>query len=371
MVSSLVSRKRRHEQSHKDGATHDIASPRADADTNSSSRPSLNTPYKKSRQSTSTSPSVDLDPVDVSLSQHQAALTLSQLFLRSARSAAERSLRRLKQTKDEYSQRQAELRQAESWSEAVQRRWGVICIDLDGSHDDTAPNGRSDEQAVVVPSAVANDSERTRGDKLATSADHLEAIPNENRPIKQIEISCAGDQFVNGIYQECIFYHHDNYSHQSLSTVNNIRTGHVPQASPDSIYIHTSGPFLLPHNHRSHIYYDLCLYKKWGYGDKMRWCIGLVPSTFNHCQHEDEVAVTWETPRQWNFHQSYIYYWMEVPLLSTRSENSTRSTMDDHATHFLLDEKQRWSACHGMRPVPSLREVQQHVWWRRWRSFWE
>ncbi|KAL3796894.1 hypothetical protein HJC23_008847 [Cyclotella cryptica] len=387
MISSLFSRKRRHDVCPTENAPNGAVSPLTDADGNSSSCPSSNSSRKKSR----TVALIDRDPFDVNLSQREAALALSQVYLRSARSAADRSRRRSNEAREQCSQRQAECQRAERWHEAVQERWGVISIDHDDSHDnihgDHAPDERSQEQTFVAGSdcdgeddvplgkAVSDDCEGGHTDKLApllsnSDGGHLDTITNETRHMKQIQISDAGDKIVNGTYQQCLMYRR-NSSHHRVSSDNNIQARHGRLVTPDSIYVHTSGPFLLPQNHVSNIYYDLCLYKKWGYGDKIRWCIGLVPCTVNHDHHEDESVATWNTPREWNFDRSYIYYWMEVSVLSACSANSTRITIEEHAATVPLGGKQDWSACHGIRPVPCLREVEQHRWWQRWRSIWE
>ena len=70
---------------------------------------------------------------------------------------------------------------------------------------------------------------------------------------QSIEITSSGEPLVNGIYH----HHHSTTSNSSSS----------------SIYIHSSGPF---HIHQQQ--YDICIFPK-VYGDKFRWCIGLVPCT--------------------------------------------------------------------------------------------
>jgi hypothetical protein len=203
----------------------------------------------------------------------------------------------------------------------VESRWGVI--DCDGDHA-KIQDVKSDESSMSgsdapITYAVSDESEESDFDE---SSIYISQTPVETT--NQIEIT-SGEDIVNGTYRQLLFPA-DN--HES-----------------ESIYIHNLGPFLIPQPNNEQ-YYDVCLYKKWGYGDKMRWCIGLVPVI-----HSDATNVS---GRKWDFDRVYIYYWMEVSLFP-----SCGSATDDDRTLF----RREWSACHGMRPVPSVREAKKSSGW--------
>ena len=160
---------------------------------------------------------------------------------------------------------------------------------------------------------------------------------------QSIEITSSGEPLVNGIY-----HHHHSTTTPSNSTISN----------SSSIYIHSSGPF---HIHQQE--YDICIFPK-VYGDKFRWCIGLVPCTAvqhdgndndddqeQHTQQQQQNNSDNNRTRDYNL--AFIYYWTtDIPL---------------HASSTTLSMVQLWGACHGERPLPNV-SFGGKRWWQFWKS---
>mmetsp|Transcript_3892 Transcript_3892/g.7781 ORF Transcript_3892/g.7781 Transcript_3892/m.7781 type:complete len:210 (-) Transcript_3892:155-784(-) len=164
-------------------------------------------------------------------------------------------------------------------------------------------------------------------------AESLETVFKNVSP--RYEVRNAGDIIVNGTYRLCKSNHHCGAGNSSNSDA--------------PIYVSSNGPISLQRQ-----LYDSCLFRKDGYGDKVRWCLGLVPRIDDVV--EDSPLPTDDMGRgntsnegtgsqsrgKWNFALAHIYYWVEIPVFD---ENSREPPMDG------------WRACHGRRPVPSAEGV--------------
>ena len=90
------------------------------------------------------------------------------------------------------------------------------------------------------------------------------------------------------------------------------------------IYIHTEGPFSIQNED-----FDVCIFQKRGYGDKIRWCIALVPASLNDevtcigLSNDDNDTNDEEESRSRNFALAYIYYWMEVDANEAMNDASS------------------------------------------------
>ena len=179
------------------------------------------------------------------------------------------------------------------------------------------------------------------GDEAAAAAvilpvddDAINTNNNTQMENQQIHISSSGELIVNGIYEQHFLTNMDGLG----STL-----------SPEYMYRNTSGPFFI-----GNLHHDVCLFKKEGYGDKFRWCLALVPRINNLDTRDDDTIIC---QGQWDFARAYIYYWIEVSCFD-----------EDDLALF----RNAWSACHGARPVPCVKEVEQKDggWWSKWQSIW-
>ena len=179
--------------------------------------------------------------------------------------------------------------------------------------------------------------------------------------IQSIQVFNAGESIVNGRYN---LYSPRQWQHTAVTN------SAMPQGP---MYIHSKGPYLIQNEQ-----YDVCLFQKAGYGDKVRWCIALVPSYFNTNESNDnndeqERDVTQQNDggedRTRNFGLAYIYYWIEMnassgdaaivyPPLSCKKDASSSSSLPS------------WGVCHGTRPLPMLNDVSfgRKRWWQFWKD---
>ena len=133
------------------------------------------------------------------------------------------------------------------------------------------------------------------------------------------------------------------------------------------IYIHTEGPFSIQNED-----FDVCMFQKRGYGDKIRWCIALVPASLNDevtciglSNDDNDTNDEEEKSRSRNFALAYIYYWMEVDANEAMNDASSlllNGTNDEGPSSL-------WGVCHGTRPLPMLKNVSNNgkKWWQIWK----
>ena len=235
------------------------------------------------------------------------------------------------------------MQEAKLWNDVIQSKWGVVDVDV---ISDSNTESSSD---VPIVNAVSTESDEdvdyvSLGEEVSTTNDddvvgiHYVDITMRNHsedegPQRRLEINC-GEAIVNGIYEEKrLPYDIDN-------------------STSSSIFVNSSGPYLIRHQ-----YHNICLFKKEGYGDKFRWCLGLVPIT--RTSHDINAANN--TTTKWDFHRAYIYYWMEM------------SCFDDNL--YLALFRNEWNACHGVRPVPALKDMsveESGGWlWSKLKFIWE
>jgi hypothetical protein len=273
----------------------------------------------------------------------------------------------------DYERCRRELGEAIEWSDVVEEKWGVVCLDSDDSCD-------GDEiDAVPIVSAVSRESDETDNhddDEMIDGS--IMAVREEecssSLQRQMIQIVNAGEDIVNGLYyeQQC------TYS-STTSRINSSGCGDVRHSQSNCIYIHTAGPHLI-----GDIYHDVCLFQKYGYGDKFRWCLGLVPCNYTGFYPTDlDDAVLTDTTtakegnescsqREWRLDRAYIYYWMEAPHCFTSSvqsqDDSSGGSHDSHASMSLFQNE--WNACHGARPVPFVKDGVDSsdgiwLWWNK------
>ena len=174
-----------------------------------------------------------------------------------------------------------------------------------------------------------------------SSGSELEMSSSCNNDVKEIQISQAGLSICNGVYK--------------LDT-----TTITTQRGP--IYTHTEGPITIQNDEL----YDMCIFQRYGYGDKIRWCIGLVPHHPTSLVENDEVETVamYSVNEQLNdqlFQRAYIYYWKEVDAII--------NTTNMHDTLLLQNDSSSWGVCHGTRPLPILTNISgNRKWWQFWKA---
>jgi len=289
----------------------------------------------------------------------------------------------------ELSRSGQEVNNAMEYLKGVERRWGVIDVDtlVCGCDDDCGRVSDSENSEMVDGSSsllhqgfVSVDSQSTRGES-----------------IQRIQVSDAGESIVNGRYNLYLHpvvsnfnatsfsYSHsiNNYSqsqsqsHCEQATMSSFQTNHNQPKGP--IYIHSEGPFSIQNE-----YCDVCLFQKTGYGDKLRWCIGLVPcfedvtprtisiessdsNGNNGMKHDGDHDQ--QQSRRRNFTLAYIYYWMEMNANDATSAASP--PLNNNNDGGGENNESSWGVCHGVRPVPMMEDVSgtttsEKRWWQFW-----
>jgi hypothetical protein len=263
--------------------------------------------------------------------EYQSAIQAARAYLAHAQSSAHFSQKSLQCAQREYIRCANEVTKAEVFVKGVENRWGVI--DVDELEDESVASVGGIRNVVSEDCSESNEVD----DGIASTSSnniHQQAM---NQHARQFAIANAGEAMVNGTYHLC------------TST-----TAYLSTQSP--IYIHSNGPFLL-HNQ----YHDVCIFQKHGYGDKFRWCIGLVPCALNNNDMDgsDEDGEDGEC-KEWNFALSYNYYWAEVPTSQSNKDITSLSSTIGNL---------HWGVCHGVRPVPMVQEVGEGVrtWWQFWK----
>ena len=248
-------------------------------------------------------------------SEYYSAITAAKARLQTAQLIATQSQQNLSRAQIEFNRSSLEVQHAIDFYNGVEKRWGVIDVDSevsssvskDNDDADSFPPPQSDDGRVVV---ATNGNENTANDDTTIISDN-QGNCDENS-IQQVQVNQAGESIVNGTYNLLV---------NSTTLIN-----HYYHTMPNGpIYIHTEGPFSIQNED-----FDVCIFQKRGYGDKIRWCIALVPASLN-----DEVTCTGlsnddndtndeeEESRSRNFALAYIYYWMEVDANEAMNDASS------------------------------------------------
>lgn len=308
------------------------------------------------------------DYVSRRVTAHCAAVSAARARLRSAETLAARSERhltraeaeceRLRQAlidsnenlsrvRSEVGQSRQEVKDAREFLDGVEKRWGIVDVDLVSDSDN-----ESSEKGIIdvdlVSDSDSENNENVNGGWLpggVVSVQSSEAPRTAESRMKSILVSNAGTLLVNGRYD--------------LSRDDK----HWPDGP---IYVHSDGPFSITNEE-----HDMCLFQRRGYGDKVRWCIGLVPrqkeegpaevDRVDECADDDGKGVRRADQHfRRKLELAYIYYWTE-----------SDAAEDPPKTDFWADGERAspWGACHGARPLPMLEDATGGG-WRRWWRFW-
>lgn len=237
----------------------------------------------------------------------------------------------------------------------MESRWGVVPVDSTNSSDDG-----SDADLPIVKS-VSCESSDDDNDIIVDDGVRIEHEDAMDKLVthRTIRVMDSGEEIVNGLYcEQCLVSNDDNNSNKTyIETRTTI---------PTSIYINENGPFII-----DNVHYEVCLFSKGGYGDKFRWCLGLVPIINTTCTTiGNGCADGTDIRRRLDLERAYIYYWMEIRLSIKDNSSSSSNSLDDETMYC-----KEWNACHGVRPVPVLKEIKADDggcwWWSNWMSmFW-
>ena len=252
----------------------------------------------------------------------------------------------LKLAHAQYSHSHEEVKAATEFLAGVEKKWGVIDVDI-ANDDNSNLTDESSAQCNGSNDAVPR-LDLANASDVSTSTSRIF--------MQQIEIKNSGEPLVNGSYQI------------GCSPSSNSTTNSTPfmNSSETPIYVHSSGP--IPLNGE---YHDVVVYKKDGYGDKVRWCVALVPCIdYDPDISENDNTVANNSPngcdtidhdnidnRRRNFSRAYIYYWVEIPAYSSEAHQPPRDG---------------WRVCHGESPLPVLKEGHKgngNGWWQ-YLQFW-
>ena len=315
----------------------------------------------------------------------------------------------LLRAREENEQSKLEVHNAMALVDAVEKKWGVINIESDDEeeeeeekNDNTDTNNhRSSKSAAATD---ASSCYQHKGDDYSTDAD-----PEVANKVKLIQVRNAGESIVHGRYH----LHHPTTSHNVViepKELNAISTQYSSPILPPQHYIHDDGPFLIQNS-----MYDVCIFPRGGYGDKVRWCIGLVPCEDCDCdqcchhalccdandvnrnvtiysddnnKENNENASVEQSPqleqqrqqqqrrhhhdRSRNFALAYIYYWMEVDARTETMDNLaclfSKVDVASGESELLVPS---WRVCHGSRPLPALEDVTGWRGTKRWWQVWK
>jgi len=300
------------------------------------------------------------------------AVSAARARLRSARLCASHSLETLRRARSEYGRTTEEARRAEECLRSMERKWEVVDVDDDEDDDD--------------------DDENTSASSRSSTPSQIFEYENEEGMPRILRVSRAGDDIVNGTYRRTLLLAHSLAAVKTTTLDCRSRVGSSMPTSVGSIYVNADGPFDV----RGDLH-DACIFRRDGYGDKARWCIGLVPRRRRRrhppvedadCMDDDDEVDDAEDDdverRQmecdrggfggWDFAMAYIYYWMEVDanviddafsLLSNRIREGGASSLSSSSS------SSSWGACHGARPPPMMEDVSDGGTMARWWQFWK
>ena len=335
-------------------ATQTTQSP---SDTTAVANPSSSLPSLELSNTFESTTSSSTSPTSHS-SEYYTAVTAAKARLQTAQLIATQSQQNLSRAQIEFNRSSLELQHAIDLY-GVEKRWGVIDVDSevsssassDNDDADSSPPPQSDDGRVVV--AASNGNENTANDDTTIISGGDQGNGYENS-IQQIQVNQAGESIVNGTYNLLV---------NSTTLINHYY--HTMPKGP--IYIHTEGPFSIQNED-----FDVCIFQKRGYGDKIRWCIALVPASLNDevtciglSNDDNDTNDEEEKSRSRNFALAYIYYWMEVDANEAMNDASSlllNGTNDEGPSSL-------WGVCHGTRPLPMLKNVSNNgkKWWQIWK----
>jgi hypothetical protein len=307
------------------------------------------------------------------------AVSAARARLRSARLCASHSLETLRRARSEYGRTTEEARRADECLRSMERKWEVVDVDDDENDDD--------------------DDENTSASSRSSTPSQIFEYENEEGMPRILRVSRAGDDIVNGTYRRTLLLAHSLAAARTTTLDCRSRVGSSMPTTVGSIYVNADGPFDV----RGDLH-DACIFRRDGYGDKARWCIGLVPrrrrrrrrrrhppvEDADRMDDDDEVddAEDDDVERRqimecdrggfggWDFAMAYIYYWMEVDanviddassLLSNRIREGGASSLSLSSSSL----SSSWGACHGARPPPMMEDVSDGGTMARWWQFWK
>ena len=310
----------------------------------------------------------------------------------------------LLRAREENEQSKIEVHNAMALVDAVEKKWGVINIESDDEEEEEKDDNTDTNNRRSSKSAASTDASswyQHNGDDYSTDEDPV--IANK---VQLIQVHNAGESIVHGRYH----LHHPTTSHNVViepNELNAISTQNSSPILPSQHYIHDDGPFLIQNS-----MYDVCIFLRGGYGDKVRWCIGLVPCQDCDCdqcchhalccdandvnrnvtiysddnnKENNENGSVEQSPqleqqrqqqqrrhhhdRSRNFALAYIYYWMEVDA-RTETDACLFSKVDvaSGESELLVPS---WRVCHGSRPLPVLEDVTGWRGTKRWWQVWK
>lgn len=243
--------------------------------------------------------------------EYYSALHAARERLRLAKTIEANSREQLQRALEDHERSKQEVQSSSAFLDQVEERWGVIDLVHTGSADESDGVDRGEVDPPVT--------------SIFTSSAHQDQASD----VELIQVSQAGEGIVNGTYR----------------LVRDVEKGPV--------YVHSEGPVEILDAH-----YDLCIYMKTGYGDRIRWCVALVPFTSLAKSDKGRMEVGKDDERrELELAQAYIYYWIE--LYAAELNCTSPPTGSD---------SEKWGACHGERPMPVLKDVTgRRRWWHFWR----
>ena len=292
---------------------------------------------------------------------YTAAISCAKSRLHAAQRTSLHFEQHLSRAREESEQSKIEVKNAMALVDAVEKKWGVINIESDDEGDN---NDATQQQKSKFSSKAANSASVADMKTYRTCE-----FENANR-VKLIDIHSAGESIVHGRYR----LHHSRTSHNVTGTHN------------AQHYTRDDGPFLIQNT-----MYDVCIFERGGYGDKVRWCIGLVPC-LNYCgsysndvicmnnmeNNENGIVAHLQQQRDQNlrhhdrsrnFALAYIYYWMEV---DAKTEFNITCLLSKGVAGQSNLSAPSWRVCHGMHPLPVLEDVtgwrDTRCWWHVWKK---
>ena len=233
----------------------------------------------------------------------------------------------------------------------MERKWEVVDLDVDLDADE------ADEDNSSACSARSS---------------------SPSRAPQIVRIGRAGDVIVNGTYRALL-------PHSAIVTTLDRRRARSMPTGP--IHVHADGPFDVQGD-----LHDVCMFLREGYGDKARWCIGLVPRRCS-CQSsegadranrssnddvddaEDDVELR-QRQRDRGEHDggdfvpAFMYNWMEVDADEIDAA-SLLSNRDGKGASSSLSSSSSWGVCHGARPLSTLEDMSDGGTMARWWQFWK
>ncbi len=265
-----------------------------------------------------------------------------------------------------------EVQEACVYLKGVERRWGVVILDQsdDEGVDDLEEFEESGGELVGRTSHDHRgcvSGQQLQQQQQADGRDEQHQATTIATAAQSIEITSSGESLVNGIY------HHSTTSNSS-STITSSNSA-ITSSTGSNVYIHSSGPFHIRIHQQN---YDVCLFPK-VYGDKFRWCVGLVPcsaachgvavgsrsrssdrrsNTNEDEQHSEQQQQQQENDnyRTRDFDLAFIYYWTNDIPIPTTSSSPTNTNQEEQGGSVIpsLSVIQQWGACHGERPLPII-----------------